>query len=82
MSRLLAALFDLWHVVVSPALPRACRFHPTCSTYAAESLRRFGIVSGGSLALRRLARCHPWNPGGFDPVPRAGPLGAVERGAR
>ncbi len=54
---------------VSPLLPPACRFWPTCSEYAAEAVRLHGVVRGGALAARRLARCHPWSEGGFDPVP-------------
>lgn len=48
----------------------SCRFHPTCSTYAAEAIGRHGALRGGALTLRRLSRCHPWNPGGVDHVPR------------
>lgn len=54
---------------ISPLTPPSCRFSPTCSTYALTSIDRFGALRGGWLALRRLLRCHPWNPGGFDPVP-------------
>lgn len=54
---------------ISPALPPACRFTPSCSAYAVTALERYGAVQGTWLALRRLARCHPWNPGGYDPVP-------------
>lgn len=49
-----------------------CRFHPSCSAYAQEALALHGLVRGSWLAVRRLGRCHPWNPGGFDPVPPAG----------
>lgn len=49
--------------------PRVCRFYPTCSQYAADALTEYGLAEGGNLALRRLARCHPWHPGGYDPVP-------------
>lgn len=54
---------------ISPFLGRSCRFHPSCSEYAVESLQRHGVLKGLALALRRLGRCHPWHPGGFDPVP-------------
>ncbi|HEX7053887.1 MAG TPA: membrane protein insertion efficiency factor YidD [Burkholderiales bacterium] len=54
---------------VSPLLPRACRFFPSCSEYADEALRRHGALRGGWLAARRVCRCGPWHPGGVDPVP-------------
>ena len=54
---------------ISPALPPACRFHPTCSEYAALAVERHGIGRGTALAVRRLLRCHPWSAGGFDDVP-------------
>ncbi|MDH4140081.1 MAG: membrane protein insertion efficiency factor YidD [Coriobacteriia bacterium] len=54
---------------VSPLLPASCRFTPTCSSYAITSVERYGIIKGGWLATKRVARCHPWNPGGYDPVP-------------
>lgn len=67
-----AALVGLagYRRVVSPLLPRACRFLPTCSEYAAEALRTHGFARGTVLALKRLARCHPLGASGLDPVPR------------
>ena len=65
----LAAVIRGYQLAVSPLLPPACRFTPTCSQYALEAVQRHGVVRGGWLGLRRLARCHPWHPGGPDPVP-------------
>jgi putative membrane protein insertion efficiency factor len=58
-----------YQVVLSPLLPSACRFYPSCSAYAVEALERHGAIRGSWLTLRRLARCHPFCPGGYDPVP-------------
>jgi uncharacterized protein len=68
-SRLLAAVIRGYQRLVSPALPPTCRFHPSCSQYALEAITRHGALKGSWLAARRLARCHPFHPGGFDPVP-------------
>lgn len=69
MRWLLLALLRAYKIVVSPLLPPACRFYPSCSQYAAGAIEKHGALRGGILAARRLARCHPFNPGGVDPVP-------------
>jgi putative membrane protein insertion efficiency factor len=69
MRHVAAALIRLYKLVVSPFLPPACRFYPTCSQYAAQAIEKHGVLRGSILAAKRLARCHPFNPGGVDPVP-------------
>ncbi len=66
---LLVLLVRAYRRLVSPLLPPACRFYPSCSAYAETALRRHGALKGSWLAARRLARCHPFHPGGIDPVP-------------
>lgn len=83
MKRLLLAPIAIYRRWVSPALPRRCRYEPTCSAYSAESIRRFGAIRGSSLAIWRLLRCNPFSHGGFDPVPerftlRVGPVDPAE----
>lgn len=62
------ALIRAYQIFVSPFLPRSCRFHPHCSEYAMTAIRRHGFWRGLLLGLRRLSRCHPFHPGGYDPV--------------
>jgi len=62
-------LIRSYQLVLSPMLPASCRYVPTCSAYAAEAVERYGAVRGGWMAARRIARCHPFRPGGYDPVP-------------
>ncbi|MBC7452951.1 MAG: membrane protein insertion efficiency factor YidD [Massilia sp.] len=69
MSTLLVWLLRAYQLLLSPMLGQNCRFYPSCSSYAIEAIRTHGAVRGALLALRRLSRCHPWNDGGFDPVP-------------
>jgi putative membrane protein insertion efficiency factor len=69
LKRALISLVRAYQLAVSPILPPSCRFHPTCSGYAIEALSRHGSFKGLWLALKRVVRCHPWNPGGYDPVP-------------
>jgi putative membrane protein insertion efficiency factor len=70
MRTLLIGVIRFYQMLVSPLLPpNTCRFFPTCSTYAAEAIRKHGSVRGGWMALKRIAKCHPYHPGGYDPVP-------------
>jgi putative membrane protein insertion efficiency factor len=69
MRSLLILLIRGYQYLLSPFVGQHCRFHPTCSQYAITAISRFGTFRGGWLALRRIARCHPWQSGGVDPVP-------------
>ena len=69
IARVLRTAVRGYQWLVRPLLPPACRFHPSCSEYAEEALVRHGACRGGWLAARRLCRCGPWHPGGYDPVP-------------
>ena len=62
-------LIDFYQYFISPLLPRACRFYPSCSAYTRESLQTHGLFKGGFLSLLRILKCHPFHPGGLDPVP-------------
>lgn len=66
---ILIALLRGYRWLLSPLLGNVCRFHPSCSEYAVEALQQHGAGRGSWLALKRVGRCHPWHPGGFDPVP-------------
>lgn len=68
----LVGLIRVYQYLISPLLGPRCRFYPSCSHYAVEALQRHGPLRGGWLAARRILRCHPLNPGGYDPVPPAG----------
>ena len=59
-----------YQMVVSPLLGANCRYNPTCSAYALEALKKFGIIKGGLLTIKRIAKCHPWGGSGHDPVPK------------
>jgi uncharacterized protein len=69
MKRMLLAALAGYRYLLRPMLGANCRFHPSCSDYATEAIERHGALRGVGLALRRIARCHPWHPGGYDPVP-------------
>lgn len=69
VARLLVLLIRGYQVTLSPLLPSACRYQPTCSRYALEAVERHGALKGVWLGAKRIARCHPFHPGGYDPVP-------------
>lgn len=69
MKRIMLALLKFYKGAISPYLPNACRFEPTCSVYAMEAITKYGALKGGWLALKRLLRCNPFCKGGYDPVP-------------
>ena len=73
MGRIIASFFILlirfYQGAISPLFPAACRFTPTCSQYALEAIKKHGPAKGGWLAIKRIARCHPWGGSGYDPVP-------------
>jgi len=66
-SQLLILVIRAYQICLSPLLGRTCRFHPTCSSYTIEAINRYGVLRGGWKSVRRILRCHPWNPGGYDP---------------
>jgi len=72
-ARILIFLLRIYQRLISPLLGPCCRFHPSCSEYAIQSLARFGVLRGSWLTVRRISRCHPLHPGGFDPVPERHP---------
>lgn len=73
MKHLLKALVLVYRKVISPLKPPTCRFYPTCSAYALEALEKHGALRGSLLAVKRILKCHPFHPGGIDPVPPVRP---------
>ncbi|MGI9078543.1 MAG: membrane protein insertion efficiency factor YidD [Gemmatimonadaceae bacterium] len=69
MRGILTALVRGYQLAISPLLPPSCRYLPSCSAYALEAIEKYGAARGGWMALRRIGRCHPFRPGGYDPVP-------------
>ncbi len=68
MRTIVITLIRFYRIFISPLFPSSCRFYPTCSQYALDALNTYGLLKGGWLALKRLVRCHPFCPGGYDPV--------------
>lgn len=69
LQYLLIGLIRFYQLVLSPFMGNQCRFTPTCSQFAREAVEKHGAIKGSWLAIRRISRCHPWHPGGHDPVP-------------
>jgi hypothetical protein len=65
----LILLIKIYQLLISPLFPSSCRYTPTCSHYTAEALKKYGIIKGGWLGIKRISRCHPWGSSGYDPVP-------------
>jgi putative membrane protein insertion efficiency factor len=68
-QRIVLAVIRFYQRFLSPLLGSNCRFYPSCSSYSYEAIAKYGVIKGGWMGLRRIGRCHPWNAGGFDPVP-------------
>jgi len=68
MAKLIVLLIRGYQIFISPLFPPSCRFYPTCSQYSVEAISKYGLIKGGWLSLKRLSRCHPFNPGGYDPL--------------
>ena len=69
MEKTILLLIGWYQKYISPVKPATCRFYPTCSEYAAQALKKFGLLKGLQLSVGRILRCHPFNPGGYDPLP-------------
>ncbi|MCD4754948.1 MAG: membrane protein insertion efficiency factor YidD [Deltaproteobacteria bacterium] len=69
LSKFIIFFIRIYRLLFSPILPRSCRFYPSCSRYAEEAIVKHGPITGIVLTTKRLLRCHPWTPGGYDPVP-------------
>jgi hypothetical protein len=69
MNKIIILLISFYQKYISPLKPATCRFYPTCSEYAAQALKEYGLLKGLKLSIGRILRCHPFNPGGYDPLP-------------
>ncbi len=80
MKVLLIFLIKGYRLFISPLFPPTCRFQPTCSIYAMQAVEKFGAFRGGYLAIKRILRCHPFHPGGYDPIPETWGVGSGDEG--
>jgi uncharacterized protein len=71
MQTIILYFIKAYRMLLSPFLGQACRFEPTCSRYTEQAIKNHGVLKGSALGAKRICRCHPWNEGGFDPVPEA-----------
>ncbi len=69
MRIIVVKMIRFYQLFISPLTPSSCRFYPTCSHYAVEAVTKHGVVRGGWMSVKRISRCGPWHPGGYDPVP-------------
>ena len=69
IKKIMILLIRIYQLFISPLFPPTCRFYPTCSTYFIQALEKHGVVKGSYLGMKRILKCHPGNPGGYDPVP-------------
>ena len=68
-QRIMVGLIHFYQMTISRALPPSCRFYPSCSEYTLQAITKYGVFKGGWLGVKRISRCHPFHPGGYDPVP-------------
>jgi len=68
MGKIAIMMIKFYRLFISPLKPPTCRFVPTCSEYALQAIEKYGVIRGGSMAIRRILKCHPFHPGGYDPV--------------
>lgn len=79
LQRLTVALIRIYQICIRSVMFNHCRFYPCCSEYAIEAIKEHGLIKGGHLTIARLFRCHPWHPGGFDPVPNSKSMQLLDR---
>jgi putative membrane protein insertion efficiency factor len=79
VKKIIIFIITLYQKYISPIKPATCRFYPTCSEYAIQALTEFGLIEGVWLSVKRISRCHPFNPGGYDPLPDSSRINHVKK---